>query len=715
MGGEPTFVSVDDRDGAEWNTEAMGPDKRRAGVRICSSRLQEQYAPTGLLHFGQGKWYPGEPLPRWSLSCFWRKDGEPVWDDPALFADEAQRQRRRRGAGARCSCAALAAQARRWIRSIVFPAYEDAWYYLWRERKLPANVDPVRCAARRPARARAAAQDLPPGPGQGRRAMSCRWRKAKTARWQHGPLVPARRALLPDSRRFAARPAPAARFAALGRRRPTIRWVHAPDPLPGAARPAAPLGKHAAAQRQRRSAKQRRRREPGAQRRSKSAARDHAHRDLRRAAQRRAATSSCRRPARWRITSSWSPRSRPPPPNSAMPVIARRLRAAARSAPAKCCASRPTRACWKSTSSRSTSWAELVDNTDLPLRRGAPVAPHHREIHGRRPPHRHRRRQPLRARRRRPPADSPFLRRPDLLASLLAYWHNHPSLSYLFSGLFIGPTSQHPRVDEARNDSRLRAGDCLRADCGSSRRNRRPPWLVDRLFRNLLIDATGNTHRAEFCIDKLYSPDGPTGRLGLLELRAFEMPPHARMRLTQQLLLRALVARFWQRALPAARLARWGTELHDRFMLPHFVWQDFEDVIDETRRGRLRACEPEWFAPHFEFRFPRIGEFAARGIALRTAHGARAVARAGRGRRRRRHRALRRFLGRAPAGAAPPASTGERHVLTCNGRALPLHAHRQRRRVRRRRALPRLAALRRRCIRPSACTRRSSSTSSTPG
>ena len=140
--------------------------------------------------------------------------------------------------------------------------------------------------------------------------------------------------------------------------------------------------------------------------------------------------------------------------------------------------------------------------------------------------------------------------------------------------------------------------------------NALPPWLVDRTLRNLLIDVTGNTHRAEFCIDKLYSPDGPTGRLGLLELRAFEMPPHARMSLAQQLLLRALVARFWEQALPPTRLARWGTELHDRFMLPQLRLAGLRGRDRRDARAPATRFEAEWFAPHFEFRFPRIGEFA---------------------------------------------------------------------------------------------------------
>jgi uncharacterized protein (DUF2126 family) len=721
MGGEPTFVSVDDRDGAEWNTDALGPTKR-IHAQALVQRLRARYGHGGFLHFGQGKWYPGEQLPRWALSVCWRADGEPCWRDPTLFADERERHRY------------TTDDAKRFIDALtrrlgvtndhIQAGYEDTWYYLWRERKLPVNVDPFDSRLddelERIRLRRAFDQGLDAAVG-----YALPIRRDDGAGWITGPWFfrDDRMLLMPGD-------------SPMGYRLPldALPWVSKEeypyqveaDPFaPRGALPAAALlreqfAPHALGERLGTSNSAARTEQPatgaktgGTQALAADATRGAAGRsgvgtvvpaqDLARSPQRFESAHWITRTAL--VVEVRDPRRANGPKAEAqgepsgvlyvfMPPLQElehylELLAAVEATAAglgvkvvlegyppprdprlKVLQVTPDPGVIEVNIHPAHDWAELVDHTEflydaawatrlssekfmLDGRHTGTGGGNHFVLGGA------------------TPADSPFLRRPDLLGSLLAYWHNHPSLSYLFSGMFIGPTSQAPRVDEARNDQLYELEIAL-AEIERSKSvygKDIPPWLVDRALRNVLIDVTGNTHRSEFCIDKLYSPDSATGRLGLLELRAFEMPPHARMSIVQQLLLRALVARFWHQPYRAA-LVHWGTELHDRHLLPSFLWMDFEDVLEEMNRTGF-AFDTAWFAPHFEFRFPKVGEVVARGVhlvlrqALEPWHvmgeegGAGATVRYV-------DSSLERLEVRA-TGLIDP-----RHVVTVNGRALPL-------------------------------------------
>ena len=659
MGGEPTFVSADNPDAAEWNTGALGKNKRILAVDLYQ-RLRERYAPTGLAHFGQGKWYPGEQLPRWSLNCFWRRDGEAIWRNPALIADETLDY----GVSAAAAQQFLASVASQLGLSpaLAFPAYEDPFYYEWRERRLPANVDgrdaKLDDAAEAARLARLFENKLESATG----FVLPIARDPAHARWRSGAwfLRRERCYLLPGD-------------SAMGMRLPldSLPWAapedrpqfHAPDPNQAFA----PLPGHAQIRARLAASK------PGFED-SQAARAPRQHESAHWIAR----TALCAEP-RHGVLYIFMPPTEEVADYLEL-IAAVEAAAESLSQPIVLEGYEPPRDP-RLTNFRvtpdpgvievnihpSSSWAELVDRTThlygaarlsrltsekfmLDGHHTGTGGGNHFVLGGA------------------STLDSPFLRRPDLLRSLLAYWHNHPSLSYLFSGLFIGPTSQAPRVDEARNDSLNELEIAFRqlpppgTPC--------PPWLVDRLFRNLLIDVTGNTHRAEFCIDKLYSPDGPTGRLGLLELRAFEMPPHERMSLTQQLLLRSLVARFWRTPYSPARLVRWGTQLHDRFMLPHFIAQDFSDVIAEQEAAGY-PLSAAWFAPHVEFRFPKYGDFAARGVeielrsALEPWHVMGEEGAAG---------ATTRYVDSSLERIQVKATglTPERFVVTCNGRPIPM-------------------------------------------
>ncbi len=643
MGGEPTFVSVKDRDGAEWNTDALGPTKRGYATQLVH-KLRERYGAGGFLHFGQGKWYPGEQLPRWALSICWRADGVPCWQDPSRFADE-------REPGDYTSD-----DARRFIETLtarvgldahyIEPGYEDAWYYLWRERRLPVNVDPhdarlddemERVRLRRVFDAGLASVTgyvLPLArAGEDAALDGPRW---VTSPWF---LRDDRLYLLPGD-------------SPMGYRLPieSLPWVSeadhpwqfAQDPFaPRAPLPAAAWRRQVSGARPSAFGETRGDTQTGIG--GATAAQPPARGESAAGITRTALCVEVRHPSRAAgpaVEAAQMDDKRGVlyvfmPPLTALEDYLELLAAVEDTAAAldvkivlegyppprdprlKLLQVTPDPGVIEVNIHPASNWDELVDHTEhlyqaahetylstekfmLDGRHTGTGGGNHFVLGGA------------------TPADSPFLRRPDLLASLIAYWHNHPSLSYLFSGLFIGPTSQAPRTDEARDDQlyelEIAFAELRRQLDGSIGGGYVPPWLVDRALRNLLIDVTGNTHRSEFCIDKLYSPDGPTGRLGLLELRAFEMPPHARMSLVQQLLLRALVARFWREPY-TARLTRWGTALHDRFMLGTFVQMDFDDVLAEMRAAGF-AFDAAWFAPHFEFRFPRVGGLSAAGLSL---------------------------------------------------------------------------------------------------
>ena len=717
MGGEPTFVGIDDRDGPEWNTAALGPTKRVFALDLLH-RLKARYGPNGLLHLGQGKWYPGEQLPRWALSLFWRPDGQPLWRNPALQADERQPQQAR------------PEDAERFIRALaerlgvgtatIAPAYEDAWHYIAAERRLPINVDPFdsrladeaeRARLRRvftqgldkvvgwllPLRSTSELAHAPDRPAQPAGAERPRW---LTSRWwfRDNRLV-----LVPGD-------------SPMGFRLPlnSLPWV-ADEDLPKAF-PKDPYADDAdndalaAAEDEPSGAHDPEDREP---RRHESArwvprtalcvevrdpVRSHTadaelpeiEGDGEAADAKRAARSAHQaavekyalKPGQSSIVYIFMP-----PLDevddylalvTAIEATAEQLQLPVvlegypppRDKRLKMLQITPDPGVIEANIQPVHHWRELVDNTEFLYqsafesrlsaekfmvdgRHTGTGGGNHFVLGGA------------------TPADSPFLRRPDLLASLLLYWHNHPSLSYLFSGLFIGPTSQAPRVDEARNDQLYELEIALQEIHRASEEqgDAMPPWLVDRTLRNILIDVTGNTHRSEFCIDKLYSPEGPTGRLGLLELRAFEMPPHARMSIAQKLLMRALVARFWRQPYRAPA-TRWGTQLHDRFMLPAWVQADFADVMRDMREAGF-AFDDAWFAPHFEFRFPFVGDVQLLGMQLELRNALEPW----------------HVMGEESAGGATARYvdsslerlqlrvTGfndSRYALTCNGQALPL-------------------------------------------
>jgi uncharacterized protein (DUF2126 family)/transglutaminase-like putative cysteine protease len=648
-GGEPTFVSVAGTEAAEWSTEADGIEKR-AVARALTGRLAETFSSGGIVHHGQGKWYPGEALPRWQMAVVWRTDGIPLWTDPALLA-EPWITGTQRAADAERLVVAIA--ARLGIRpEFCVPGYEDAFHRLWAEARLPAgeaptaDVDPTDPALAAPDARRLIVSELDGEAGQpvgwvvplhytdlgGGGWATTRW----TMRRGRLMLVPG------DS--------------PMGLRLPldSLTWVPAPTSTdPSTFEDRGPLPVPLAG--------------PVPEVAAVVVPVDQA-----------LPTALCVEVRNGRLHVFLPPLERLEHAVELVAVV--EAASAALATPVVLegyalprdprliqLAVGPDPGVIEVNVQPAASWPELVgivttvyrdarrcglgtEKFQLDGGHTGTGGGNHMTLGG-----------PT-------PADSPLLRRPDLLRSLITYWQHHPSLSYLFSGRFIGPTSQAPRVDEARNDSlyelEIAFAELDRAPDGPR------PWLVDRLLRNLLVDVAGNTHRAEFCIDKLFSPDTERGRLGLVELRAFEMPPHPQMALVQALLVRALVARFWLTPY-AGDLVRWGSDLHDRFMLPWYVAADIGEVVDDLGRHGM-AFERAWLDPFLEFRFPRIGSVNVSGttIELRSAIepwpvlGEEASA-----------TTTARYVDSSTERIQVLVSdlTEARHLVTCNGHPVPLH------------------------------------------
>ena len=593
MGGEPTFVSIDDMEDEQWNTGALGEDKRRLAGELFL-RMNKRFAKGSLLHYGQGKWYPGEEIPRWALSCFWRNDGFDIWKNPKLIAEDDKDYKHDAETAEKFS--KLLTKHLGLDEKYVVPAFEDKLYFLWKESSLPANLNAEKAdlkdSLERQAIARVLLQGLDTPAGY---ALPLAWDFHKQS-WHSAPWEFRNETLLlipGDSPMRLRLPLGSLPWQAEEEREILVERCGLEE--------LGQLDDYAA------TIAKRVKRKPKKIRSTVTV-------DVPHTAMSIEARNGC-------LTIFM-----PPMPHlehyldliAAVEATAAKLETPVRiegyppprDNRVTSFAVTPDPGVIEVNIHPASNWQDLVTNTETlyeeaRLTRLGTEKFMHDGRHTGTGGGNHVTLGAAKA------TDSPFLRKPELLQSLITYWQHHPALSYLFSGLFIGPTSQAPRVDEGR-DEKLYELDIAFSQMPKGETDQ--PWLADRLLRHLLTDLTGNTHRSEFCIDKMYSPDSATGRQGILEFRGFEMPPHARMSLMQGMLIRSLVAKFWNTPYKKP-LVRWGTELHDRFMLRHYIESDMRDVVRDLNDAGY-DFKFEWLEPFLEFRFPRYGSVQVGDISI---------------------------------------------------------------------------------------------------
>ncbi|GLR16957.1 transglutaminase family protein [Portibacter lacus] len=590
MGGEPTFVSDADMESEQWNTEADGKDKRVLALKLAHE-LKEKFAKKTLLHFGQGKWYPGEPVPRWQYSIYWKKDGKALWSNDKLIGDPNTEGKLKSSDAGKFMEALTASLGL--AKSSAMPAYEDKYYYLWSKANLPVDLKDMKDQSlERKTLENLLKKGLDDADGSvlplqwdldKNKWISCEWE------FEREKLF-----LIPGN-------------SEIGYRLPLDRISIKSESVENIEVPADPLNTETVLLEKEDILKTitTRSKNPNP-----------------------ALTEKVFKTAMCAQVVSGNLHLFLPPLEEInafldliysieycaqkleMPVIIEGYQPPFNKHIQKLAVT-PDPGVIEVNVHPANSWPELLDiyNTLFSEAREIGLGTNKFMLDGKHTGTGGGNHITLGGV---SPADSPMLRRPDLLRSMLAFWQNHPSLSYLFSSAFIGPTSQAPRVDEGRPDNIYE----LEIAFAELEKHENPPfWMVDRLLRNLLTDLTGNTHRSEFCIDKLYSPDSSTGRLGILELRGFDMPPHKEMNIVQLLLIRSLIAAFWKNPYKN-KLIHWGTDLHSRWMMHHFIQEDIHEVVDYLNAAGI-AFEKEWFEPFLEFRFPMIGQVNVQGVNLK--------------------------------------------------------------------------------------------------